>query len=115
MGRMTRSAIKNRRASARYNFVTALRYRAYRQTAITCSGMGRTIDMSAGGAAIEIGRVLEEGTEMELVLDWPGIYHGKQRMRLILWGEVLRSTESGTSLKILSHQFRNAATERAVA
>lgn len=112
---MTKSAIKNRRGSARYGFVTALRYRAYRQTAITCSGSGRTIDMSAGGVAIEIGRVLEEGTEVELVLDWPGLYHGKQRMRLFLWGEVLRSCASSTSVQILTHQFRDAGAEKAVA
>lgn len=101
--------IKNQRASARYSFVTGLRFRAYRQAAITCSGSGQSADMSAGGIAIEIGKVLETGVEVELVLDWPGLYHGRQRMRLFVWGEVVRSDESVTAVRIVTHEFREAA------
>lgn len=115
MPKRTKSDIKNRRANARYGFVTALRFRAYRQTAVECSGSGRTIDMSAGGITIEIGRPLEPGIEVEMVLDWPGLYHGRQRMRLYLWGEVLRSSHESTAVRILSHEFRDAAAARAVA
>ncbi len=71
--------------------------------------------MSAAGIAIGIGRVLETDTEVELVLDWPGLYHGKQRMRLFVWGQVVRSDEAGTALRILSHEFRTAPSARAVA
>jgi c-di-GMP-binding flagellar brake protein YcgR len=106
--------IVNQRASARYRTVTALRYRVFHQAAITCSGSGQTIDMSAGGIAIEIGRVLEPGTELELSLDWTGLYHGKRRMRLFLWGEVVRSDEQSTAMRILTHEFREVAA-RAVA
>jgi hypothetical protein len=106
--------LKNQRASARYGFVTPLRYRAFRQAAITTSGSGQSIDMSAGGMSIEIGKVLEPGIELELVLDWPGIYHGRQRMRLFVWGEVVRSDETKTALRIVTHEFRDAAA-RAVA
>lgn len=109
------SDIKNRRSRARYGFTTPLRFRACRQTAIVCSGSGRTIDMSSTGVQIEIGRKLETDTEIELVLDWPGLYHGKQRMRLFLWGQVVRSQETATAVRILSHEFRDAARARAVA
>ncbi|HXA52647.1 MAG TPA: PilZ domain-containing protein [Candidatus Acidoferrum sp.] len=104
----------NQRASARYRMVTTLRYRAFRQAAVTCSGSGQTIDMSSGGIAIEIGRVLDPGTEMELVLDWTGLYHGKRKMRLFIWGEVVRSEEQSTAVRILSHEFREVSS-RAVA
>jgi PilZ domain len=104
----------NQRASARYRMVTALRYRAFRQAAVTCSGSGQSIDMSSGGIAIEIGRVLDPGTEVELALDWTGLYHGKRKMRLLIWGEVVRSSEQSTAVRILSHEFREASA-RAVA
>jgi hypothetical protein len=104
----------NRRASARYRMVTPLRYRAFCQTAITGAGSGQSIDMSSGGIAIEIGKVLEPGSEIEVVLDWTGIYHGKRRMRLFVWGQVVRSEEQRTAVRILSHEFREASA-RAVA
>jgi len=106
--------IKNLRATTRYPYVTGLRYRAFRQAAITTSGSGQSADMSAGGMAIEIGKVLEPGTEVELVLDWPGLYHGRQRMRLFVWAEVVRSDEAKTAVRIVTHEFREAAA-RAVA
>jgi len=113
---MPQRKITNQRSSTRYGFVTGLRYRAFRQQAITCSGSGQTIDMCAGGLAIEIGRVLDPGTELELLLDWPGLYHGRPRMRLFLWGEVVRSTETRVAIRILAHEFREPATAaRAVA
>ena len=106
----------NQRRSTRYGFVTGLRYRAFRQQAITCSGSGQTVDMCAGGLSIEIGRALDPDTELELVLDWPGLYHGRPRMRLFLWGEVVRNTETAVAVRILSHEFREpAAAARAVA
>lgn len=104
-------SVKNQRASTRYGFVTPLRYRVYRQAAIVTSGSGQTIDMCAGGIAIEIGKTVEPGAELELVLDWPGLYHGRQRMRLYVWGEVLRSCPSKTALRIVSHQFRDVAAQ----
>jgi hypothetical protein len=94
--------------------VTPLRYRAFSQTAITCAGSGQSIDMSSGGIAIEIGKVLEPGTEIELVLDWTGLYHGKRRMRLFVWGEVVRSEEHRTAVRIMTHDFRESSA-RAVA
>ena len=106
--------IKNQRAFARYSFVTGLRFRAFRQAAIVCSGSGQSADMSAGGIAIEIGRVLETGLEVELVLDWPGLYHERQRMRLFVWAEVVRSSEWVTAVRIVTHEFREVAA-RAVA
>ncbi len=106
---------KNRRTSARYGFVTTLRYRAFRQINPIASGAGKTIDMSAGGLAVTIGRTLEAGVEIELALDWPGLYHGRPRMRLHVWAEVLRSDPSSTALRILTSEFRNITPARAVA
>lgn len=92
-----------------------LRFRAFRQTAILCSGSGQSLDMSAGGIAVAIGRKLDPGTEIELALDWTGLYHGKPRMLLTLWGEVLRSTETTTAIRILTHEFRGSSAAKAVA
>jgi hypothetical protein len=104
-------SVKNQRAFTRYGFVTPLRYRVYRQAAIVTSGSGQTINMSAAGLAIEVGKSLEPGAELELVLDWPGLYHGRQRMRLFIWAEVLRSCQANTALRIVAHEFRDAAAQ----
>ncbi|MDE3167232.1 MAG: PilZ domain-containing protein [Acidobacteriota bacterium] len=115
MMRRTKPDIKNRRAHTRHQFATALRYRGWRQDTVLCSGSGRTIDMSAGGITLDLGRALEPGAELEMALEWPGIYHDRPRMRLYVWAEVLRSTPESTAVRILTHEFQDAAAARAVA
>jgi hypothetical protein len=56
----------------------------------------------SAGIAIEIGKTVKPGVEVELVMDWPGLYHGRQRMRLFVWGEVLRSCPAKTAAQAVA-------------
>lgn len=68
---------------------------------------GQTLDMSAGGLLIDAPEAAPVGSTVELVLDWPGLYHGKPMVHLFLIGSVMRNDSRGTALRILSHQFRD--------
>jgi hypothetical protein len=68
--------------------------------------------MSAGGVLIDIPERLAIGTKWEIVMDWTGLYHGCQTMRLSLIASVARTSRGGTALRILSARFREASPTR---
>jgi hypothetical protein len=43
---------------------------------------------------------------LELDIEWPGLYHDKPMVHLLLIGAVTRVERRGTVLRILRHEFR---------
>ena len=97
---------KSRRATHRYAVKTPLRYRIPGGEINTAWKSGETLDMSVDGIFIDTPEAAPVGTELELEIDWPGLYHGKPMVRLLVIGSVVRNDGRGTALRILSHQFR---------
>jgi len=101
---------KDRRTRHRYALRLPLRYRladgAWRR--------GRTLDMSAGGILIDIAEAIPEGAELEVEMEWTGLYHGGQ-VSLFLTASVARVDERGTALRILQHEFRGPSVRQALA
>jgi hypothetical protein len=58
------------------------------------------------GILMDIPEAAPVGTELELEIDWPGLYHGKPLVHLLVIGSVLRNDSRGTALRILRHHFR---------
>jgi hypothetical protein len=102
--------VKDRRRNFRYALPTSLRYRVAGEI-IGPWKNGRTLNMSASGILVGGGETLLRGARVELMMDWPGLLHGATGMRLVVFGEVVRSEGSGTAVRILRHEFR-AAPER---
>jgi hypothetical protein len=67
--------------------------------------------MSAGGVLIDLPEAAAVGSTVELAIQWPGIYHGRQVVRLLLTACVSRVDSRGTAMQILSHQFRDVHSE----
>lgn len=68
--------------------------------------------MSAGGLLIHVPEPLAIGAKLELAMDWTGLYHGRQAMRLFLIATVTRTERSGAGLRIRSHRFRDTIPAR---
>jgi hypothetical protein len=102
---------KNRREKQRYTVARNLAYRLVDDTQTGGWRKGRVLDMSSGGIRIEAAALLPEDTVLEIVMDWPGLYHGRDSVRLFLKGTVCRRDDAGTVLRITSHDFRFAAVE----
>jgi len=68
--------------------------------------------MSAGGILIQLAEPISLGMKLELALDWPGIYHDREEMRLFLMAAVTRTGREGTALRIVSHRFREMSSAR---
>lgn len=73
---------------------------------------GCTLNMSASGVLIHIPESMAVGMKLELAMDWTGLYHGRETMRLFLIASVARSDCRGTALRILAHRFRDMSATR---
>jgi hypothetical protein len=113
----------DRRASFRYEVGIPLRYRRAGRGPDFAWKLGRSLDMSARGIRIDIPETMPTGSRLELSMDWPGLYHGTDMVRLSLVGCVTRVDGQGVALRILRHRFlvpaavrlRHAEEKRAVA
>jgi hypothetical protein len=45
-------------------------------------------------------------------MDWTGLYHGRESVRLFVIAQVTRTGARGTALRILSHRFRDVTPAR---
>ncbi len=99
----------NRRTSDRYAFRWPLRYRAAGDW-----NEGHTIDMSGRGMLLDIPEMLPEGTRVEVLMDWPGVYFNRDRVRLFVVGAVVRTDGRGVALRIVRRQFRERTIRQAV-
>ena len=102
----------DRRSHRRYALESPLRYRAANSPLATPWKRGRLLNMSAGGVLIQAPELLAVGARLELAMDWTGLYHGRQAMRLFLVAAVARTERRGAGLRILSHRFRDASPAR---
>ena len=96
--------LNDRRARDRYTLSMSLRYRTAGEWI-----SARTLDMSANGMLLEVPEDLRPGTRLEILMDWPGVYFGKKKVRLFLIGSVTRVEPRGAALRIVRHQFRDVA------
>lgn len=98
---------RNRRANNRYAVSRELAYRPSDGASERAWQRGRTLDMSASGILIDIPAGIPVGSQLELEMDWPGLYHDRLMMRLSLTASVVRVDARGTALRILRHEFRD--------
>lgn len=96
----------NRRANRRYVVSRSMTYRLSGAPKDERWQQGTVLDMSASGIRFETGDSIPHGAIIDLMMDWPGIYHGRNEVRLSLSGTVCRSGADGTALRILEHDFR---------
>src|SRR6266403_961347 len=78
-----------RRKKQRFSFVTDLRYRMQGRT--EWEGSGSTVNMNADGILLAADRAFPLGAQIQLSLNWPGLYHDAERMLLLVTGTVVRS------------------------
>jgi hypothetical protein len=68
--------------------------------------------MSARGIRIDIPEKMPLGSRLELSMDWPGLFHGADMVRLFLLASVTRVDGRGMVLRIQRHKFLAPAVVR---
>jgi hypothetical protein len=75
-------------------------------------GSGKTINMSSSGLLVLTDRLLSPGLKVELQVYWPAKLEGRSRLKLVVFGEVVRvQTEQATQagVKVDRYEFRAIA------
>lgn len=98
----------DRRADRRYTLTLGLRYRSPGNREAAQEQEGNTLDISAGGVLFSSRGPLPIGSAVELSIDWPVLLHGTKRIRLKVYGRVMRSDERATALRTIRHEFFTA-------
>jgi hypothetical protein len=102
----------DRRSHRRYSLQIPLRYRAANSPLNAAWKHGGMLNMSVSSILIHVPELLPVGTKLDLFMDWTGLYHGRQSMRLWLVASVTSTGSRGTALRILSHRFRDVIPDR---
>jgi hypothetical protein len=105
---------KERRAKSRYPLEWTVRYQTM-GTASPVAGVGRTVNVSSGGALIACSSNIREGIRIRAVIEWPSLLNGTTPLQLITIGTVVRRLNSGLAIAFEGYQFRTAGRRANVA
>jgi hypothetical protein len=95
-----------RRKKRRFPMNRELRYKVLEDEQIVQSGIGATLDLASGGVAFLTEDALSPGAFIEVSISWPVLLENSCRMRLIVFGRVLRSAGNKTVCTIEKYEFR---------
>ena len=69
------------------------------------TGSGRTVDLSNGGILFESDEGLPVGCDIEAAIAWPVLLENEVALNLCVSGEVSRSSDGKSVIKIRNHEF----------
>ncbi len=97
--------VAERRSKLRFLIPLKVRY-AGNQPPL--AGAGRTVNISSSGVLVATQRSISVGTQIELIADWPNSLNGAIPLRLVIFGEVVRSEAGMFAVSFKRHHFRTA-------
>jgi hypothetical protein len=95
-----------RRGKRRFKIEQEVRYKLLYGTRIAETGTGRTLNVSSNGVWFTTDRMLSPGLPVELAMNWPALLNDVCPMKLMIYGCVMRSTESAAAISIERYEFR---------
>jgi hypothetical protein len=98
----------DRRSKHRFEMRQELRYKVLQRDRIVATGVGQTLNISSRGVAVEAPG-LKAGSLVELAINWPVLLDETCRMRLIIFGRVVRADKNVTACTIDKYEFRTQA------
>jgi len=97
---------KDRRRKSRFPICRELRYKLVDDDVVVAQGTGETINMSSGGVSFVAERALKPHLFVELSISWPVLLDESTRMRLVIFGRLLRSTNHTAACTVDKYEFR---------
>lgn len=95
-----------RRGKRRFPIAQEVRYRLLYGQRIAETGVGRTMNMSSSGIWLTTETILSPGLPVELSLTWPALLNDICPIKLVVYGCVVRSNETGAAVAVERYEFR---------
>jgi hypothetical protein len=105
-------SIEDRRKFRRYPIERDVVIRIAGSNGDRHTGVGRTVNMSSQGMLVATDLELDEGSSVELAVDWPVALNGDCPLNFMVSGSVVRWRESEAAIRISKYQFRTRGTGR---
>jgi hypothetical protein len=99
---------RERRSKQRFHIEREVRYKLLNGDNIAESGVGKTLDMSSIGISFTTETRLVAGTLIEVSVSWPALLNDNCPMKLMVFGRVIRSTETLAATSIEKYEFRTS-------
>jgi hypothetical protein len=96
----------DRRANRRYKMKLSLKFRVFRGKETLVSGSGTTCNLSSGGVLFGTNCALPLGLQVELGIKWPMLLCDTVRMKLVVFGHIIRSDSNTTAVSMEKYEFR---------
>jgi PilZ domain len=68
--------------------------------------LASTKDIGSGGVLLKAEKPLRLGESIQVSIDWPVLLDERCPLRLVIFGKVVRSDDSGSAVGILRYEFR---------
>ena len=94
------------RARRRFPIQQEVRYQCVKGSRISAFGQGKTVEISSREIRFTTQHTLKNGQKMRLAVDWPAMLDNTCRMKLEIYGWVLRSVPGTADVKIERYEFR---------
>jgi hypothetical protein len=76
------------------------------------TGVGKTVNISSQGMLVATDLALDEGSSVELAVDWPVALNGDCPLSFLVSGSVVRWRKSVAAIRISKYQFRTRGSGR---
>jgi hypothetical protein len=97
------------RTKRRFAINREVRYKLLQDDRIIATGQGETIDIGSGGIAFRTDIVLTAGNYIELSISWPALLDNNCPMRLVVYGKVVRGSDSMAACTVEKWEFRTGS------
>jgi hypothetical protein len=95
-----------KRTRERFEIEQQLRYVILDNRGIPRFGAGKTINISSRGVCFTTQTRIPVGEQVELSIDWPVLLDGACRIKLVILGHVIRSSDNQAVLTVERSEFR---------
>ena len=103
------------RLHQRYPLTLDVEYKVPGGNGVRLMGFGRTVNISSRGLLLDISPPLPSRGPIELSINWPFLLDGSIRLKLLMYGEIVRVSGSRIAVRATGHTFHTAghATQQA--
>jgi hypothetical protein len=93
------------RLHRRYPIRLHVHYKLLDREVVTQTGTGRTVNISAQGILFEGDHPLPDRGDIVLELAWPALLDGVRRLKLVVYGGIVRSEGTAIAVRFKVYDF----------
>jgi hypothetical protein len=97
-----------RRSHERYPIRFDVEYEVHGGKGVRQMGFGRTINISARGALLDISGPLPRQGPIQLSIKWPFHLDGSIPLKLLMYGKIVRVASNRIAVRVTGHTFHTA-------